>query len=201
MSIEFKQAVESLKDSIWFTRAARIHAEARLLGNDFHAHMLLVLYSIYSIALSVVLMQFAIVENAFSAVFSVVLSVALLSLSLSIGGRSFKERAAAFKKNYIVLHRLHLGLKKIDYEVDALRKEKLLEETQHQYIAALQDAENHTGMDDKCARFCASRLTTRKLTGWEYLTVFAYYFSKFSFLTILYAGPVAAFVYAVALAR
>ncbi|MBI1889282.1 MAG: hypothetical protein HYS18_01405 [Burkholderiales bacterium] len=61
--VALKTAINALEDKLWFTRKARIYAEKRLLDFEFHAQLLLIVYSIYIVALSVVLLKFKLINT------------------------------------------------------------------------------------------------------------------------------------------
>ncbi|MGT2505933.1 SLATT domain-containing protein [Cupriavidus basilensis] len=103
--------------------------------------------------------------------------------------RGFATRAQRFKENYTRLQGLasRLELAKCDPGTEALRV--AVEEIQKEYQDILSGSENHSTTDDRCARFQASGLTSRKLTLWEYCCVASYTVGRYLFLAILYASP------------
>lgn len=181
---------ERLRNRIWFTRIARIHSEKRILRNEFHSHLLLIVYSIYSIILAIILMKFKIISDDMGAIIGIILSVTLLVLSLYLGNRGFSNRAQRFKEVYTKLHKL---LDEIDFVLckpNTDNQQAMLEEIQANYNLILVNNENHITIDDRYARFLeGSGLTSRKLTCWDWACVYSYLVGRYVILAALYAFP------------
>jgi hypothetical protein len=182
-------AVGKLADDMWFTRKARIHAEKRLLSNEMHSQFLLIAYSIYSIALSVLLLKFKIVPDDFANVFSVILSVTLLALSLTITSRGFKDRALSFRTNYTKIQALLLDFKRVHWTSSQLEKQEIFHEISEKYILVLNEIENHLAIDDICARFDIKDLQSRQVTKKEKTAAIFYEIRRYSTLFLLYTMP------------
>lgn len=182
-------AMDKLADDMWFTRKARIHAEKRLLSNEMHSQFLLVAYSIYSIALSVLLLKFKVLSDDFANVFSVILSVTLLALSLTITSRSFKDRALSFRTNYTKIHALLLDFKRAHWTSIHAEKQDIFRSTLEKYTLLLNDIENHLEIDDICARVCIKDLESRQVTKTEKVMAFVYQLRRCSAFFLLYTMP------------
>lgn len=192
----FSDLANDLRNRIWFTRIARIYSEKRLLRNQFHSQLLLMAYSVYSIALSVTLLKYKPISDDAGAVFGIVLSVALFGLSFLLNARNFSDRAQRFKENYTRLQELIGRLDLAACHTNQVTLEATIQQIQAEYGTAIMSSENHTTIDDRCARYLAgSGLTTRKLTSWEYATVFGYSIGRYVALGLLYTLPPAAFGY------
>ncbi|MGS0676985.1 SLATT domain-containing protein [Shewanella sp. 125m-1] len=99
----------ALSSDIWWTRKARIRAEKRLLSNAFQSQLLLLWYSLFSVAVSIYYLNNT--QSKLGATYWVVYSVLVLVMSCFINGLSFKERAGLIKECYIGLKSLHLKAK------------------------------------------------------------------------------------------
>jgi hypothetical protein len=186
--------ISKLRDNIWFTRKAWINAEKRLLNNDLHAQFLLVAYSIYSIALSVIVLKVPMIEADVSSVFSISLSVGILGASLFLATRSFKDRASAFKASYISLQELALRLDQIDWAITLKEKKSLYLAATKEYTDILKSTENHSEFDDLYARFTAKNLTTRTLTNLECAWVLLNVGLRLLVLALMYFAPIVCFL-------
>lgn len=179
-----------LNDRIWFTRIARIYSEKRLLRNEFHSQLLLMLYSVYSIALSVILLKYHPISDDAGAVFGIILSVTLFGLSFYLTSRGFSARAQRFKENYTRLDELLGRLNLATCQADPVSLEAMIAQVQTDYGVAKSGSENHTTMDDRCARFLEGKgLTSRKLTHWDYACVLGYTVGRYLILGLLYVSP------------
>jgi hypothetical protein len=187
---------KELKDRIWFTRIARIYSEKRLLRNEFHSQLLLMVYSVYSIALSVTLLKYRPISDDAGAVFGIILSVTLFGLSFHLSARGFSARAQRFKETYTRLHELLGRLDLAECQPDPTALQNAIELVQTEYRTAVAGSENHTTMDDRCARFLAGKgLTSRRLTRWDRICVFGYSAGRYLSLGVLYVSPIAIFGY------
>lgn len=185
-----------LRDRIWFTRIARIYSEKRLLRNEFHSLLLLMAYSIYNIALAVTLLKYKLISDDAGAVLGIVLSVALFGLSFHLTARNFSARAQRFKENYTLLQELLGRLELAECQTDQAVLEETIKQVQDEYGKAIVGCENHTTLDDRCARHpYGSGLTTRKITPWECISVFGYSIGRYIALGLLYMLPPAIFGY------
>lgn len=186
---------EQLKNRIWFTRIARIHAEKRLLRNEFHSQLLMMFYSVYSIALSVTLLKYKPISDDAGNVFGIILSITLFGLSFHLNARGFPARAQRFKENYTHLQDLHGRLELALSQTDPVALQKAIEDVQRDYGAAIASSENHTTTDDRCARLPYGKDSTRKLSAWDIGCVIAYTTGRYLSLGLLYASPPVIFIY------
>lgn len=185
-----------LRDKIWFTRKSWINAESRLLSNDFHTQFLMVVYSVYSVCLSVILLKYNPISDNAANIFSVNLSVVLLGLALYLNTRSFKDRAQQFKNGYIKLQDIDDKLNQVG--ILASQSEMVAEYNIQftRYNLLLGEVENHTEFDDLYSRYRAGPgLTTRKLGRLEKLKIFLLRTFRFFALTLFYVGPMLAFIF------
>lgn len=185
-----------LRDRIWFTRIARIYSEKRLLRNELHSQLLLMAYSIYNIALAVTLLKYKPIPDDAGTVLGIVLSVALFGLSFHLTARNFSVRAQRFRENYTFLQELLGRLELAECQTNQAILEEAIKQVQDEYGKAIVGCENHTTLDDRCARRPYGRgLTSRKLTSWEYVSVLGYSIGRYMVLGLLYTLPPAIFGY------
>lgn len=189
------EIAEQLKNRVWFTRIARIYSEKRLLRNELHSQLLLMAYSVYSIALSVILLKYKPISDDAGAVMGIILSVALFGLSFHLSARNFPIRAQRFKENYSYLQGLLDRLSLLEQNTAQAQLCDELATIQQDYQKAIVSSENHSTMDDRCARFLAGEDITRKLTRWEYVCVASYTLGRYAVLTLLYLAPPILFGY------
>lgn len=147
-------------DDVWFTFKARIAAELRLKNNDLHSQILLVWYAIVSSTASIVALRYEKFAGPNTDIYTAVLSVGLLSISLLVASRDYRGRALQMRANHIALKQFHdelkLGI------IDPNKKPEL-------YAKLLSECENHTTYDDRYFRvFNSSGLTSRKPTWWDW---------------------------------
>ncbi|MGE0047689.1 MAG: SLATT domain-containing protein [Acidithiobacillus sp.] len=188
--------VNKLKDRIWFTRIARIYSEKRLLRNELHSQLLLMFYAIYSISLSVTQLAYKPISDKAAGVFGIILSITLFGLSFYISSRGFPARARHFKENYTRLQELFGQLEVAECQADSAELQKVIEYVQAEYGTAIANSENHTAMDDRCARFPYGRRgTSRTLTSWDYIYIWCYFISRYLSLWLLYGSPVLIYSY------
>ncbi|MGJ3495120.1 SLATT domain-containing protein [Piscirickettsia salmonis] len=182
----------SLKDSIWWTRKARIQSEKRLLSNDFHAQLLLLWYSFIGVSVSIFSLVYPIGNNI-NAVW-VAFSVLIFCVAGFINGLSFKERAGLIKDCYIALKMLH--------QKHTPENEK---EISREYEKVIELCENHTDRDyywAVCEAYWSrddNGQLTKKPNCYMRLVVFAYFIRKYFFLFVLYIAipliPAMFFIY------
>ncbi|MFZ3017749.1 MAG: SLATT domain-containing protein [Gallionella sp.] len=187
---------KNLKDRIWFTRIARIYSEKRLLRNELHSQLLLMFYAVYSIALSVTQLKYKPIPDDAAAVFGIILSVILFGLTFHMSSKGFPARAQRFKENYTHLQELLGRLEVAECQADLTKLQEVIEHVQVEYKTAITNSENHTTMDDRCARFpYGKKGTSRALTSWDYTCVLAYSAGRYVSLGLLYASPVVIYSY------
>lgn len=187
---------KNLKDRIWYTRIARISSEKRLLSNEKHSQILLMLYSVYSIGLSVVQMKYKPISDDAASVIGVMLSVTLFGLAFHLNARGFAARAQRFKENYSLLQVFLGRIELAECQANDVNLKETLESVQKDYAAAIAGCENHTSMDDRCSRFSYNQKDlSRPLTCWDNLLVFTQKFGRIMGLMLLYVSPVAIYSY------
>lgn len=123
-----------------------------------------------------------------ASVFGLIFSVALFGLSFYLTTRGWGGRAQQFKKNYAELGGL---IDRLDLALCQNSEEKQIAELDAistQYQALMVQGENHSTMDDRCARFLAGK-SSRPLEWWDYITVFGYSIGRYMFLVALYLWP------------
>jgi len=190
--------IEQLINKVWFTRKAWIHAEKRLLRNEYHTQLLMVFYSGYATCLSVILLVFdpnssdkKIIDTGLA-----VLSIILLSLSLYLNSKAFKDRAARFKVGYHDLQHIENNLSSLVAEPDKSDLTTVYSELAESYNNCLRDVENHDELDDLSNRISArSGLTSRKPTHIDVLRYYWWRCWRFAALTFFYLAPAAAVIW------
>ena len=171
---------KNLKDRIWFTRIARIYSEKRLLRNEFHSQFLLMFYAVYNIVLSVTQLKYKPIPDDAATILGIILSIILFGLSFYMSARGFPARAQRFKENYSHLQELFGRLEVAESQGDSTKLQKAIEYVQSEYRNAIEKSENHTTMDDRCARFpYAQEGMSRKLTCWDYTCVIFYLIGRY----------------------
>ncbi|KXO85513.1 hypothetical protein AYK86_04750 [Acinetobacter venetianus] len=134
-------------DNVWWTRKAKIENEARLLRYDFQGQILLLWYSFFSVAMSILTLNESdfltrITSNSsIDSKLLVVFSVLSLFVSTFVISQNFKERAAKIKESYEQLQHLYEKLKENENSEDIQRN--LFEE----YEIILKNSENHLEKD------------------------------------------------------
>lgn len=186
-----------LSERIWFTRKAWINAEERLLRNEFHTQLLLVVYSAYTTSLAVVLLAYEptpinkkLVDTALA-----VLSVIILALSLYLNSKSFKDRAARFKNGYHDLQEIENELLTVALLDSASEKKIACDNCSKRYSKALRDVENHNELDDIRARVIAGAgLTSRTPNRTEKINYWYWRIWRLCGLIIMYCAPLLALI-------
>ncbi|EDI0007545.1 SLATT domain-containing protein [Klebsiella sp. CVUAS 11332] len=168
-------------DKVWFTYKARIQAYHRLEWMDTHSQFLLVWYAVLGAALAVVVIRYPTLLGSDTDIFSAILSIALLGVSLSIANRNFRGRAMNMRKNYLALQHL--------YNVIDSRG-SVIEDDIIKYDELLNEVDNHNTMDDKIFRVRnSSQLTSRKPNWKEYIYVYGALSVKYMTLALSYLAP------------
>lgn len=174
--------MSELSDKIWFTQKARIQTSERLLMNNQHAQLTLILYSLVNVALSIYMLKEddPIGEN--SDITLTIISICILVLSLFISNINFRGRADKLKKNYLELHELHLEAKSTDTGTEP--------EIYKKYIKLLSDSENHKTIDDKFFRVTNYKgLTSRIPTIKDFIEVIFYVLMRKVLIISIYLAP------------
>lgn len=191
-------AADALANRAWFTRKAWIHAEKRLLGNEYHTQLLMVAYAAYTTCLSVVLLVFEPTpsDKKFIDTSLAVLSIILLALSLYLNSKSFKDRAARFKIGYHDLQHIESKLHSLLAQPNDSNLTDQYDKLAELYNKSLRDVENHDELDDIRSRIAAgSGLTSRHPSRFE---IFRYYWWicwRTTALTFLYLTPLLAVIW------
>ncbi|WP_179403449.1 SLATT domain-containing protein [Burkholderia guangdongensis] len=172
----FQKAREALYNRIWFTRKARIQSEKRLLQNDFHAQLMLQLFSAYSIGLSIYLLKFhaARLSDDAANVTLIVVSVLLFGIAPYISARNFKGRAEEFKTVYVKLQTLLDDLNRIDWTSSIESAHLEYEMVEKEYARTLASSENHLEIDDAVSRFGVTGIS-RPLSKRECIAVILFF--------------------------
>lgn len=192
-----ERASNLAKNVVWFTRKAWINAEDRLLKNDFHTQLLMVVYAAYTSCLSVVLLKYepCPADKDFIDSGLAVLSIVLLALSLYLNTKSFKDRAARFKSGYHNLQNIEDRLLTLAEREGGDNEEEFMS-LKESYNNTLRDVENHVELDDIRSRVLAGTgLTSRLLTCRDYLHYYFWCTWRLFGLAIAYSAPAAAVIW------
>ncbi|MBA5640292.1 SLATT domain-containing protein [Duganella sp. LX20W] len=186
-------SAKTLGDKIWFSREAWARAESRLLSNQGHAQRLLVVYSVYSLCFAIALLKYKVVSDDFQNIFSVVLAVMLMALSLHLNTRNFRDRAQQFKSGYLKL----MDIESRIMQVALQRTPQAMLDDYNDLVASykqlLNDVENHTTGDALLARYRAgAERGGAALTVLERSHVFLLQAWRALWLAVFYLGPVLA---------
>jgi hypothetical protein len=187
--------VSKLSDNIWFTRKARIQASERLLSNDNHSQVLLVIYSIINTCLAVILIKDSNMLGGNTDLALVIMSIVILVTSLFVTNKNFKSRAELLKNHYIELQKLYFEA----LDAESSGSEESIREIRKKYTDLLELSENHNTIDDLVFRVMnKSNLISRKPTLYEIALTFSYKVLRLAILIFLYISPIMA-IYAVTL--
>ena len=186
--------MELLKDKIWITRKSRIEASERLLRNDFHSHLLVNYYALFVVIISVYDLYCKEVDLA---LLSVIGSILVLTTSIFITSKNFKERSNFFKTCYL---KLDLILKKIN-SLNKDEKESKYLPISEEYHDVLLNSENHLAVDFTKMKLSIPKENRQKSTqiaANEYINYYLYLFARTLCMTILYLLPlIITFLYTV----
>lgn len=168
-------------DKVWFTYKARIQAYHRLEWMDSHSQFILVWYAVLGAALAVVVIRFPTLLGSNTDIFSAILSIALLGVSLSVANRNFRGRAINMRSNYLALQNLY----NLIYARGKVEDEDIVK-----YDELLNEVDNHSDMDDKVFRVKNFRsLSTRKPDWKEFAHVYIACVVKYMILFLVYLAP------------
>ena len=177
---------EKLANKLWFTYKARIRAEERLRGNDFHSQLILVLYASVSAILSVIVIRYPSILGKNTDLVSACLGIALLVISLLVTNMDFRGRALAMKQNYLDIQSLFNDLTLQDSPT------RPLAEIAECYQKILSESENHSEVDYKYFRVFQD---TNKPASWkENVVVYFYIASRLITLAVIYLLPFLTFL-------
>ena len=174
-------------DDVWFTYKARVAAELRLKNNDVHSQILLVWYALVSSAASIVAVRYEKFAGPDTDIYTAILSVALLVISMLVANRDYRGRALQLRANHIALKKLHDDLK--GGLVSGAEKPAI-------YSRLLAECENHSSYDDRYFRVLnGSGLTTRVPTFSDYIFMLAVCLFRIFSLVVLYILPFTVFCF------
>lgn len=179
-------------EKVWFTRKAWINAEERLLRNDHHTQLLMVVYAAYTTCASVVLLKYQPAEADKDLIDTglAVLSIILLALSLYLNSKSFKDRAVRFKQGYHELQNIENELHALANVPATSGPSSQCTALADRYAKALRDVENHNTLDDIRARILAGgTLRSRHVGRMEKVQYYWWRIWRYWTLVILYAAP------------
>ena len=173
-------------DDVWFTYKARIAAELRLKNNDIQSQILLVWYALVSSAASIVAVRYEKFAGPDTDIYTAILSVALLVISMLVANRDYRGRALQLRANHIALKKLHDDLK--SGAVSAADKPAA-------YSKLLAECENHSSYDDRYFRVLnGDGLTTRRPTIADYFFMSVVCLFRVISLVLLYILPFTVFL-------
>jgi len=128
----------NFSNKIWKTKKSRINTSERFKSNDFISQVLIVYYSLFIIIVTVVDIQ----NKEFNfEVFTLILSITLLIVSVFILSMNFKERSLKLQNCYIKLDKIYREMEiKEDNNHD-------ISQLKSKYYNILDLTENHTTCD------------------------------------------------------
>lgn len=148
-------------NDIWFTYKARIAAELRLKNNDIQSQVLLVWYAIASSVIGIVGLRYKDFLGPDTDLYTAILSIVLLVISMLITARDYRGRAISMRTNHIALKLLY----------DELSVGNLTPQQKPQlYSKLLSECENHSSYDDRYFRIFAN--TSRPPSFYEFFVEF-----------------------------
>lgn len=123
-----------LSDKIWWTKKSKIFHEKRLLAYNLHSQLLLIWYSLFTVAASTFnansLYLLGLKQNQLDPNILIIFSVLTLTMSCFVSSLNFKARSLSIKQCYE-------NLSLIDYQNDP----------NYQYQKLLDSCENHEDID------------------------------------------------------
>lgn len=177
--------MESLQNKIWITRKSRIEASERLLRNDFHSHIIINLYATLLVIISVYDLYSTKIDLSLLAVIG---SILVLTTSIFISSKNFRERSNFLKTCYIKLDKLQT---KINSLTDSEKESRILEISE-EYNDILLNSENHLPVDFTKIKLSIpkqNREKSTKISTTELISFYIYSFLRISCLIILYFLP------------
>ncbi|WP_436872020.1 SLATT domain-containing protein [Acinetobacter haemolyticus] len=125
-----------MNDKIWWTKKSKIFHERRLLAYNFHSQLLLIWYSLFTVAASTLnaksLYLLGIKQNQLDPNILIIFSVLTLTMSCFVSSLNFKARSLSIKQCYE-------NLSLLDPKHDIATNEK--------YQKLLDSCENHEDID------------------------------------------------------
>jgi len=181
-----------LSDTIWWTRKSRIQAAERLLSNDFHTQLILVWYSLFSTGAAVYFLKFSPQSNL-AQVSMVIYSVMILSMSLFMSGRNFKERGMLMKQGYEQLDFIYRKALRLHDNSD----QSALDEISEEYQNIVNSSENHKEIDYIAAIVklkWSGDIIDKEKTKYHSVRYFSYFVFRYAYLFLLYLFPIIAVI-------
>jgi hypothetical protein len=183
------------EEKVWFTLKAWINAEERLLRNEHHTQLLMVVYAAYTTCVSVVLLKFS-PTNAMKDLIDTgmaVLSIILLALSLYLNSKAFKDRAARFKQGYHELQAIEHDLLTLGSSASTNVAGPACTALADRYAKVLREVENHDKLDDIRARITrGANSTSRPVSRMEQIQYYWWRTWRYCALALLYTAPAVA---------
>lgn len=173
-------------DKVWFTYKARIQAHERLSWLDSHSQMLLVWYAIISAILSVATIRYPELIGNNTDIFSSIMSILLLGVSLTVTNLDFRGRSISMRENYLALQYLYDSRNHVNTP-DQSDIDK--------YHELLRKVENHKEIDDKAFRASSHiSLKSRKPSINDHATVALWRCIRTATTACLYIAPIFVFL-------
>lgn len=166
-------------NDVWFTYKARIAAELRLKNNDVQSQVLLIWYAIASSVIAIIGLKFNNFLGPNTDLYTAILSIFLLAISMLITARDYRGRAISMRSNHIALKLLYDEL--VIGNLTPQQKPK-------PYSKLLSECENHSSYDDRYFRIFAN--TSRKPSFYEFVVAFIQISLRWLFIFCLYTLPI-----------
>lgn len=183
-----------VKNNIWWTRQSRIQAERRLLSNLYNAELLLIWYSLWSVLVSIYLLES---KDTIPQYLFISFSVMTLAVSLYVNAQSYKDRASRIKACY---EKLGLLYQKYDSS-----KNEVVKPSRDEYLECLDMCENHLSIDYYRAivleRYLSSvsqkdnefQKNTKEPNLYVYGVFYIHFFGQLLLKIVLYGLPIILF--------
>ncbi|NUG65772.1 SLATT domain-containing protein [Acinetobacter bereziniae] len=172
----------NLSDKIWWTRKSKIEQETRLLKYEFHSQLLLIWFSFFTVAISILqLNQNNLVPFHPSSL--LIFSVLTLVMSCIVSAQKFSSRAEKVKSCYEKLNTLYI-------------RAKNGEDINQEYEYTLNECENHSQNDHFISRVNIYFLTPKSkrkidieppLVFKDFFECLIYKIKYYFFILILYS--------------
>lgn len=147
MNEDIKLEIEKLmNDRVWVTKKVRMEAEARMNFYNIFTQILVIYYTFFVLAFSILSLVFA---NDGISLMTVIASVGLFGISIFVSAIGYREKAIQYKVSYISLNELEFNLKSLLRNPDmdySLILEKF-KEYETKYNEILNVSENHSIVD------------------------------------------------------
>lgn len=166
-----------LADKIWITRKCRINLSERLQRNNLFSQSLIIWYSFLLIALIIIDRSYPIVKDSYH--LTLILSIAILILSIFVMAMNFSERAIKAQILYTQLDCLYQVAKNA-----SKNKEEVLYK---QYTDLIALTENHNTYDYLKTQYDLKGIDKIKYPNppvFKKIDYIKYYYHKFLFIFI-----------------